>query len=145
MELIEEIVDETFSEARQKYQFLMEANGSAARGEGRHDVAQSVAAIDNGLGGALAAGDAVNEEGASASVVNENHHNHNRGHRRHRWESGVNNGEEEEDYQQEEDLLEDDNTITYDMYEKMVYENNDIIKWLAVDLQRVCQSAKLIL
>ena len=31
------------------------------------------------------------------------------------------------------------------MYEKMVYENNDIIKWLAIDLQRVTQTAKLIL
>lgn len=44
-------------------------------------------------------------------------------------------------------LLEEDDedVITFDMYEKMVYENNEIVKWLAVDLQRVCQSAKLIL
>ncbi len=27
----------------------------------------------------------------------------------------------------------------------MVYENNDIVKWLAIDLQRVTQAAKLIL
>lgn len=41
----------------------------------------------------------------------------------------------------------DDNPdyITFEVYEKMVYENNDIVKWLAVDLQRVSQSAKLIL
>jgi hypothetical protein len=24
--------------------------------------------------------------------------------------------------------------ITFEMYEKMVYENNDMIKWLAIDL-----------
>lgn len=39
----------------------------------------------------------------------------------------------------------DTNTVTFEMYEKMVYENNDIIKWLAIDLHRVCQGAKLIL
>ena len=42
-------------------------------------------------------------------------------------------------------MMDDEDVITYEMYEKMVYENNDIIKWLAVDLQRICQSAKLIL
>ena len=31
----------------------------------------------------------------------------------------------------------DEDVITFDMYEKMVYENNDMIKWLAIDLQRV--------
>lgn len=36
------------------------------------------------------------------------------------------------------DIEDDEDVITYDMYEKMVYENNDIIKWLAIDLQRVC-------
>jgi len=45
----------------------------------------------------------------------------------------------------EDEEDEDDDYITFEMYEKMVYENNDIIKWLAIDLQRVCQSAKLIL
>ena len=34
--------------------------------------------------------------------------------------------------------------VTFEMYEKMVYENNDIIKWLAIDLHRICQGAKLI-
>jgi hypothetical protein len=38
----------------------------------------------------------------------------------------------------------DEDFITFDIYEKMVYENNDILKWLALDLQRMCQSAKLI-
>eukprot|EP00347_Sterkiella_histriomuscorum_P002046 403369681 len=35
--------------------------------------------------------------------------------------------------------------ITFEMYERMVYENNDILKWLAIDMQRVCQGAKLIM
>ncbi|CDW85472.1 calcineurin b-like protein [Stylonychia lemnae] len=35
--------------------------------------------------------------------------------------------------------------ITFEMYEKMVYDNNDILKWLAVDLQRISQGAKLII
>ncbi len=34
--------------------------------------------------------------------------------------------------------------VTFEMYEKMVYENNDIIKWLAIDLHRICQGARLI-
>jgi hypothetical protein len=44
------------------------------------------------------------------------------------------------DDQQSQLLMEDDDedVVTLEMYEKMVYENNDIIKWLAVDLQRVC-------
>lgn len=44
-----------------------------------------------------------------------------------------------------DEMEDDEDVITFEMYEKMVYENNDIIKWLAIDLQRVCQSAKLIL
>mmetsp|Transcript_23737 Transcript_23737/g.18134 ORF Transcript_23737/g.18134 Transcript_23737/m.18134 type:complete len:81 (+) Transcript_23737:406-648(+) len=32
----------------------------------------------------------------------------------------------------------EDDVVTYEQYEKLVYENNDIIKWLAIDLHRVC-------
>lgn len=30
--------------------------------------------------------------------------------------------------------VEEEDSLSFEMYEKMVYENNDIIKWLAVDL-----------
>lgn len=32
---------------------------------------------------------------------------------------------------------EDNYVVTFEQYEKLVYENNDIIKWLSVDLSRV--------
>jgi len=35
--------------------------------------------------------------------------------------------------------------ISFEQYEKMVYENNDIIKWLAIDMHKVSQGAKLLL
>ncbi len=90
-ELIEEIVEETFTEARAKY------ISSNPHGDGL-DVASSV---DN------------------------------------------KGGDDIPDRNQADDL--DEDVITYEMYEKMVYENNDIIKWLAIDLSRVTQMAKLIL
>ena len=37
-----------------------------------------------------------------------------------------------------EGSIDEPDVITFEMYEKMVYENNDIIKWLAIDLHRVC-------
>ena len=39
----------------------------------------------------------------------------------------------------------DEDFISFEMYEKMAYENDAMVKWLALDLQRVYQAAKLIL
>ena len=90
-ELIEEIVDDTFTEARAKYYVAGGANHNAG-GEGASSIG----------------------------------------------------GEQKDDEKEQLEEVEED-VITFDMYEKMVYENNDIIKWLAIDLQRVTQTAKLIL
>ena len=83
-ELIEEIVEDTFSEARAKY----------------------FTGIQSGGGGE-----------AASSVDNKN-------------------GADDLPIKNPADELDED-VITFDMYEKMVYENNDMIKWLAIDLQRV--------
>ena len=90
-ELIEEIVDETFSEARAKY-YSPNQNGNGI---------EAASSVDNKGGDELVDKHHVDEI--------------------------------------------DEDVITFEMYEKMVYENNDMIKWLAIDLQRVTQTAKLIL
>ena len=99
-ELIEELVDDTFQEARQKY-FAAGVQVEGGQGPTPSQMAHTGANLE-----------------ANSALAS--HH-----------EGAV--------------LMDDDeDVITFDMYEKMVYENNDIIKWLAIDLQRVCQASKLI-
>ena len=83
-ELIEEIVEDTFSEARAKYFTGIQGGGAG----------EAASSVDN-KGGA--------DDVAIKNPVDEL----------------------------------DEDAITFEMYEKMVYENNDMIKWLAIDLQRV--------
>ncbi len=93
-ELIEEIVDDTFQEARQKYFSSGQANEDGNHGGVPNDAGSVMASGQDGDAPPLRGGPVLD--------------------------------------------IDDEDVITFDMYEKMVYDNNDIIKWLAIDLQRVC-------